>query len=185
MLFDGDNGLGHVASVVAMRAAIDKATSTGIAAAAVRNAGHFGAAACFTMMAVEEKMIGFATTNTGGASVVAPGGAERVVGNNPLSYALPAGEELPIVLDMACGASAWGKILTMNMYGQPVPKGVVLGRGRGECHGSERRAFDDAGGGAEGVRVGAGYGHPGGAAGGRFNVMSRLGGAFEAFLYRD
>ena len=122
VLFDGDNGLGHVASVVAMRAAIDKAKSTGIAAAGVRNAGHFGAAACFTMMAVEERMIGFATTNTGGASVVAPGGAERVVGNNPLSYALPAGEELPIVLDMACGVSAWGKILTMNMYGQPVPK---------------------------------------------------------------
>ena len=131
VLFDGDNGLGHVASVVAMRAAIDKATSTGIAAAAVRNAGHFGAAACFTMMAVEERMIGFATTNTGGASVVAPGGAERVVGNNPLSYALPAGEELPIVLDMACGASAWGKILTMNMYGQPVPKEWFLG-GDGE-----------------------------------------------------
>ena len=122
VLFDGDNGLGHVASVVAMRAAINKAKSTGIAAAGVRNAGHFGAAACFTMMAVEERMIGFATTNTGGASVVAPGGAERVVGNNPLSYALPAGEELPIVLDMACGVSAWGKILTMNMYGQSVPK---------------------------------------------------------------
>ena len=127
VLFDGDNGLGHVASVVAMRAAIKKAKSTGIAAAGVGNAGHFGAAACFTMMAAEERMIGFATTNTGGPTVVAPGGAERVVGNNPLSYALPAGEEPPIVLDMACGAAAWGKILTMNMYGQPVPKEWFLG----------------------------------------------------------
>ncbi|MDE0299513.1 MAG: Ldh family oxidoreductase [Candidatus Poribacteria bacterium] len=126
-LFDGDNGLGHVASALAMRTAIEKAKSTGIAAAGVRNAGHFGAAACFTMMAADEKMIGFATTNTGGPSVVAPGGADRVVGNNPLSYALPAGEEPPIVLDMACGVSAWGKILTMNMYGQPVPKEWFLG----------------------------------------------------------
>ena len=173
VLFDGDNGLGHVASVVAMRAAIDKAKSTGIAAAGVRNAGHFGAAACFTMMAVEERMIGFATTNTGGASVVAPGGAERVVGNNPLSYALPAGEELPIVLDMACGVSAWGKILTMNMYGQPVPKEWFLdGDGESVTDPSEGHS-DDAGGGAEGVRVGAGYGYPGGAAGGRFNVVPR------------
>ena len=131
VLFDGDNGLGHVASAVAMNAAIDKAKSTGIAAAGVRNAGHFGAAACFTMMAAEKNMIGFATTNTGGPSVVAPGGAERVAGNNPVSYALPAGEEPPIVLDMACGAAAWGKILTMNMYGQPVPKEWFLG-GDGE-----------------------------------------------------
>ena len=131
VLFDGDNGLGHVASAVAMSAVIEKAKSTGIAAGAVRNAGHFGAAACFTMMAAEERMVGFATTNTGGPSVVAPGGAERVVGNNPLSYALPAGEEPPIVSDMACGASAWGKILTMNLYGEPVPKEWFLG-GDGE-----------------------------------------------------
>ena len=130
-LFDGDDGLGHVASAVAMRAAIEKAKSTGVAAAGVRNAGHFGAAACFTMMAVDQKMIGFATTNTGGPTIVAPGGATRVVGNNPISYALPAGEEYPIVLDMACGAAAWGKILTMNMYGQPVPKEWFLG-GDGE-----------------------------------------------------
>ena len=131
VLVDGDGGLGHVASAAAMRAAIDKARATGIAAAGVVNAGHFGAAECFTMMAAEERMIGFATTNTGGPSVVAPGGAERVVGNNPLSYALPAGEEYPIVLDMACGVAAWGKILTMNMYGQPVPPEWFLG-GDGE-----------------------------------------------------
>ena len=185
VLFDGDNGLGHVASVVAMRAAIEKAKSTGIAAAAVRNAGHFGAAACFTMMAVEERMIGFATTNTGGPTVVAPGGASRVVGNNPVSYALPAGEEFPIVLDMACGAAAWGRILTMNMYGQPVPKEWFLG-GDGETVTDPKRgAFDDAGGGAEGVRVGAGHGHLGGAAGWRLNGVPCLGGAVEAFLYRD
>ena len=47
------------------------------------------------MMAAEERMIGFATTNTGGPSVTAPGGAARVVGNNPLSYALPGGGGVP------------------------------------------------------------------------------------------
>ena len=157
-----------------MRAAIEKAQATGIAAAGVVNAGHFGAAACFTMMAAEERMIGFATTNTGGPSVTAPGGAARVVGNNPLSYALPAGEEYPIVLDMACGVAAWGKILTMNMYGQPVPPEWFLGGGGETVHGSERRAFDDAGGGAEGVRVGGGYGRLGGAFGRGSDGVPRL-----------
>ena len=42
VLFDGDNGLGHVASAVAMRAAIEKAQATGIAAAGVVNADISG-----------------------------------------------------------------------------------------------------------------------------------------------
>ena len=125
-VIDGDNGLGHPPSALAMQMAIEKARSTGIAAAGVRNAGHFGAAACYTMMAVEAKMIGFSTTNTGGPSVAAPGAAEPVVTNNPLSYGIPAGEERPIVLDMACGSSAWGKVRTLQMYGIPIPPGWLL-----------------------------------------------------------
>jgi LDH2 family malate/lactate/ureidoglycolate dehydrogenase len=123
---DGDNGLGHPPSALAMQTAIEKAKTAGIGAAGVRNAGHYGAAACYTMMAVEEKMIGFSTTNTGAASVSAPGSAQAVVANNPLSYALPAGEERPIVLDMACAVSSWGKVKTMEMYGKPVPADWLL-----------------------------------------------------------
>ncbi len=125
-VIDGDNGLGHPPSTLGMKMAIEKAKSAGIAVAGVRNAGHFGAAACYSMMAVEEKMIGFATTNTGGPSVAAPGAAEAVVANNPLSYALPASEERPIVLDIACGASSGGKVGTLQMYGMPIPPGWLL-----------------------------------------------------------
>ena len=71
---DGDNGMGHLASTLAMETAMVKAGTTGIAAAGVRNAGHFGAAACYAIMAASNQMIGFSTTNTGGASIVAPGG---------------------------------------------------------------------------------------------------------------
>ena len=67
---EGDNGMGHLASTLAMETAIEKAKTTGIAAAGVRNAGHFGAAACYSIMAASNKMIGFSTTNTGGASIV-------------------------------------------------------------------------------------------------------------------
>jgi ureidoglycolate dehydrogenase (NAD+) len=123
---DGDRGLGHPASALAMETAIHKARQTGVAAAGVRNAGHFGAAACYALMAVKEKMIGFSTTNTGGPSVAAPGSAVAVTANNPLSYALPAGEERSIVLDMACAVSSWGKVRTMQMYGQPIPPGWLL-----------------------------------------------------------
>ncbi len=125
-VIEGDNALGHPPSAFAMHMAIDKAKKTGVAAVGVRNAGHFGAAACYGMMAVREKMIGFATTSTAARTVVAPGGATPVAGNTAMCYALPAGEERPIVLDMACGISAWNKIRTMHMYGVPIPLDWML-----------------------------------------------------------
>lgn len=125
-VIDGDNGFGHLASTLAMQTAIEKAKTTGVAAAGVHNAGHFGAAACYALMATENRMIGFSTTNTCRPSVAAPGSAEAVVGNNAFSYALPTRHGHPIVLDMACGVSSWGKIGTLRMYGEPIPDGWLL-----------------------------------------------------------
>jgi ureidoglycolate dehydrogenase (NAD+) len=43
-----------------------------------------------------------------------------------MSYALPTGDGHPIVLDMACGVSSWGKIGTLRMYGKSIPEGWLL-----------------------------------------------------------
>jgi len=126
VLLDGGRGLGYVAGAKAMNLAISKAKVTGIAVAGVRNSEHFGAAACYSMMALEEDMIGFATSNTGPATIVAPGGITPVTANNPMSYAIPTKDEPSIVLDMACAISAWGRIATMSIYGQEIPDGWLL-----------------------------------------------------------
>lgn len=125
-VLDGDRGLGYLAAKKGMNLAISKAKKTGFAAAGVRNTEHFGAAACYSMMALEHDMIGFATTNTGHATIVAPGGITPVTANNPMSYAIPTKDEPPIVLDMASGIAAWGRIATMSMYGQEIPDGWLL-----------------------------------------------------------
>lgn len=125
-VIDGDNGIGHLACTLAMEIAIDKARKTGIAAVGVKNAGHFGAAACYSIMATENQMIGFSATNTGKPTLVPPGGTEPVVANNAMSYALPVGDTHPIVLDMACGVSSWGKVGTLRMYNEPIPEGWLL-----------------------------------------------------------
>ena len=125
-LIDGDNGIGHIASSLAMATAIEKARTTGVAAVGVYNAGHFGAAACYSILATEDRMIGFSTTNTGKPTLVPPGGTEPVVANNAMSYALPTGDTHPIVLDMACGVSSWGKVGTLRMYNEPIPEGWLL-----------------------------------------------------------
>jgi LDH2 family malate/lactate/ureidoglycolate dehydrogenase len=51
----------------------------------------------------------------------APGGAERVVGNNPIAVALPAAGPIPIVLDMATSEAAMGKIRMAEKAHQPIP----------------------------------------------------------------
>ncbi|HEX5415883.1 MAG TPA: Ldh family oxidoreductase [Chloroflexota bacterium] len=123
---DGDNGPGQVVAHRAMQHAIACARNVGVGIAGVVNSNHFGAAAYWAMMAASADMIGFATTNTTSATMVAPNGAEAAVGNNPLAFAIPAGAEPPIVLDMACGVAAAGKIAVAAMKGEPIPLGWGL-----------------------------------------------------------
>ena len=125
-LMDGDMGSGYLAGIKAMEIAINKAKYAGVSAVGVRNSEHFGAAACYSMMALKHNMIGFATTNSGSASITAPGSVSPVIANNPMSYAIPTKDEPPIVLDMACGIAAWGRIITMALYNEPIPDGWLL-----------------------------------------------------------
>ena len=51
----------------------------------------------------------------------APGGAERVVGNNPIAIAVPSDGRRPIVLDMATSEAAMGKIRMAEKAGEAIP----------------------------------------------------------------
>ncbi len=125
-LLDGDRGLGHLVGVRAMNIAIEKAKSASIGVAIVRNSNHFGAASSHAMRAAEHDMIGFATTNGLGVNVAVFGARSISIGNNAFSYAIPAGEEPPLVLDMACGAAAAGRIGTARLYQEKIPLGWGL-----------------------------------------------------------
>jgi LDH2 family malate/lactate/ureidoglycolate dehydrogenase len=123
---DGDRGLGHLVGYHAMNMAIKKARSASIGVAVVRNSNHFGAASSHAMRALDHDMLGFATTNGPGVNTAVYGAATPSIGNNALAYAIPAGEEPPIVLDMACGAAAAGRISTARMYDEKIPLGWAL-----------------------------------------------------------
>jgi LDH2 family malate/lactate/ureidoglycolate dehydrogenase len=119
---NADGALGLVSALHAMRIAIEKARICGSGWVAVRNSNHFGIAAHHALMAAREGMIGFAVTNA--SPLVTPaGGAERMLGTNPVCYAFPAGEEAPFVLDMATSAASNGKLEIAERKGKPVPEG--------------------------------------------------------------
>ncbi len=125
-LLDGRKGLGHPVSARAMQLAIDKARTYGIGIAAVKNSNHFGAAANYSMMALAHDLIGFATTNTPYVAMVPTFGRAAKLGTNPISFAAPAGDEPPFVLDMATTTVAFGKIRVASRWEKPIPEGWAL-----------------------------------------------------------
>lgn len=124
-VLDANNCLGQVSATKAMKMAIEKADQYSIGATVVKNSNHFGAAAGYTLQAVEQDMIGYATTNSA-CRMVPTGGKEQIIGNNPFSYAIPAGKALPIVLDISCSVVSVGKILLKKKKGEELPLGWAL-----------------------------------------------------------
>lgn len=122
---EGDNGLGHVVADYSMGLAIDLARDTGMGLVTARNSNHFGMAGHWPLKAIRAGMIGFTTTN--GPPVMAPwGGKVGSICNNPFSWGLPAGEEPPILLDMALTSGARGKVRLANQRGDEIPAGWAL-----------------------------------------------------------
>jgi LDH2 family malate/lactate/ureidoglycolate dehydrogenase len=109
VVLDAGNALGQLTAMQAMNIAIDKARQFAAGIVTVRHGFHFGTAGRYALHAAEAGCVGIAMCNTR-PLMPAPGGAERVVGNNPLAIALPADGEIPIMLDMATSEAAMGKI---------------------------------------------------------------------------
>jgi LDH2 family malate/lactate/ureidoglycolate dehydrogenase len=125
LVVDGGNSMGQIGTRFAMDRALDRAQTTGIAAVAVRGSNHCGALASYVLQAVARDAIGIVTTNA--LPTMAPwGGAERLLGINPLGVGVPAGEEWPLVYDAAFSASAHGKIRVYKQRGQQLPPGWAL-----------------------------------------------------------
>jgi LDH2 family malate/lactate/ureidoglycolate dehydrogenase len=124
---DGDNGPGQWVADVAMQTAIRLARKSGIGIVGVRRSNHLGAAGHYPWMAAQEGLIGLCTTN--GPVILAPtGGVTPTFGNNPIGVGIPAGQYLPIVLDVAMSVATRGKIGLELAEGRPLLEGWILDR---------------------------------------------------------
>jgi len=121
-LIDCHNSIGQVGAAMAMQMAIDKAHRTGVAFTAVAHSNHYGAAAYWAMKALPEGMIGFSSTNAP-AAAAPTGGRTPMFGTNPFAIAIPAGKELPIVLDLATTVVARGRIVLHAKQNKPLEPG--------------------------------------------------------------
>jgi L-2-hydroxycarboxylate dehydrogenase (NAD+) len=121
---DGAGGLGpvvmrHVAALTAGRA-----REHGIALAAVSNANHLGLLALYVEELARDGLLAILTT-VSEALVHPHGGAEALVGTNPLAVGVPAEPE-PFVLDMATSATSMGRVLNARRTGAALQDGWAV-----------------------------------------------------------
>ncbi|MDD4363688.1 MAG: Ldh family oxidoreductase [Atribacterota bacterium] len=125
VLINGDNGMGQVIGVYASKIAQKKAESNGISVSAVRNSSHFGAASYYSTLIAEGKMIGVSMTGVS-QNMAAWGSSKSVIGNNPISIAVPYQNNLPIVLDISMSTVAGGKVRLAAKNKEKIPKNWVV-----------------------------------------------------------
>ena len=127
-LVDGDNGMGHVVMRFATEKAIEKAKTAGAAWVGVRMSNHAGPASLYASMSLKHDMIGLYLA-VGNANHLPPwGGLDMLLSTNPIAVAVPAGQELPVVLDMATTVAAYGKVKTKAQRGEMMPEGWMMDR---------------------------------------------------------
>lgn len=119
-VLDGDLAFGMLVARQGMRMSMERSREHGIGMTVSRNMTHTGLVGYYTMMAAAEGFIGIAMNN--GPTIVPPfGGVTPLYATNPMSVAFPAGDEEPIVLDMATSMVAAGKLRFAEKQGGKIP----------------------------------------------------------------
>ncbi|MCA9861830.1 MAG: Ldh family oxidoreductase [Thermomicrobiales bacterium] len=125
-VIDAHLGWGQPAMWLATETVHDLARAFGIAAAVVRNSYHIGRVAPYVEWLAERGVIAIAMANA--APAVAPfGGSGRVLGTNPIAWAVPRDEDKhPVSFDVATAGIAEGKLRIARAKGLQVPEGNLL-----------------------------------------------------------
>jgi ureidoglycolate dehydrogenase (NAD+) len=121
-LVDARMAMPMVVAIQAMEMAIAKAATAGIGYAGVAHSSHFGAAGYYATLALRRDMIGLSMTNCD-PCMAATGGRLPVIGTNPIAFAIPAGQERPVFLDIATSVGAVTKVMIAKALGRPMPEG--------------------------------------------------------------
>ena len=120
-IVDGDNGMGHLVMQRAADTAVELAKQNGVAWVGARRSNHAGAAGTYAAMALPHDMIGIYSAVANANHMPAWGAAESLLSTNPIAIAVPAGQEPPVVLDIATTVVSYGTVKAYKLQGKPMP----------------------------------------------------------------
>src|SRR5438552_32755 len=127
-LIDGDQGMGHVVMTYAANLAVELARAAGVGWVGARCSNHAGAGAIYAAIPLRHGMVGIYIAASSVNHMAPWGGSEPLLGTNPIAVAIPAGDEPPVVLDIATSLASNGAIRTYELEGKPMPAGWVQHR---------------------------------------------------------
>ncbi len=125
-LVDGDNGMGHLVMARAAETAIEMARTAGVAWVGTQRSNHAGAAGVYAAMTLPHDMVGLYGVVASANHMPVWGGVELLLGTNPVAVAIPAGEEAPIVLDIATSVVSYGTVKSHRLQNKPMPEGWMV-----------------------------------------------------------
>ena len=131
-LVDGDNGMGHLVMSRAANEAIAIAREAGVAWVGVRRSNHAGPAGLYAEMPATHGMIGFYAAVANANHMAIWGGADLLLGTNPLAIGVPSGTG-PLVFDMATSIVAYGTVKKYALRGLTMPQGWFVRPETGEA----------------------------------------------------
>jgi L-2-hydroxycarboxylate dehydrogenase (NAD+) len=132
-LVDGDNAMGHLVVARAAETAIEMAREAGVAWVGVHMSNHAGAGGVYAALPLKADMIGIYSAVASANHMPMTGGADPLLGTNPLALAIPAGEEAPLVLDIATSVVSYGTIKNHRMKNEPLQPGWMVDPATGEA----------------------------------------------------
>ncbi len=117
----GDNAVGPLVGMHALRAAMQMAERFGVGVALARQSNHFGPISPYSYLAAQQ---GFASIiGSNATTTIAPwGGSDARLGNSPVGFAVPNPGGDPFMLDMAMSVVARAKIRQALKQGQTIPE---------------------------------------------------------------
>lgn len=124
-LVDAGGGLAFEACALAVREAIARARTQGVAFASVANSNHFGVAAFHAEPIALAGLVGLAFGNSP-AALPMWGGRRALFGTNPIAAAFPRRDAPPLVIDLSLSEVARGKLMVAAREGKPIPLGWAL-----------------------------------------------------------
>ena len=120
--------MGHLVMAKAAEVAIELARETGVAWVGAHHSNHAGPAALYASMPVAHDMIGLYSAVASANHMAIWGGVESLLGTNPLAVGIPAGDEPPVVLDIATTVVSYGTIKNHALQGKNFPEGWMVNR---------------------------------------------------------
>lgn len=127
VVIDGRYGFGFLSAATVTKRVVDKAKRAGVAIGGVIRCNHIGRLGAWAELAAEQGMVFWLTY--GGPkyfNVVPFGGAQGNLATNPMTFAAPAGDADPMIVDFATSAVAGGKLWVARDKGQDVPADWVV-----------------------------------------------------------